>query len=140
MTTGHEIALGLRAAYLTMHRRTQTLLSEFGVTPFQYVVLSVLCAEDGVTQRELTERASSDASTISATLLLLERDGILVRESHEKDGRAWKVTVTSKGRKVYLKLSDSLRPLQELLLSAVGLGEAESFVANLNSVASEMSR
>lgn len=140
MTTGHDIALGLRAAYLTMHRQTQSLLSEFGFTPFQYVVLSVLCTEDGVTQRELTERASSDANTISATLLLLERDGILVRESHDKDRRAWKVTVTSNGRKVYSKLSANLKPLQEMILSSVGVDAAESFVANLNRLANTMSR
>ena len=131
MATGHDIAIGLRAAYMTMHRQTQSLLSEFGVTPLQYVLLAALCAEDGITQKELSARASSDANTVRATLQLLERDGMVVRESHEKDRRAWKVMMTAKGRRTYAKLSAALKPLQEVLLSACGVQRAEAFLADL---------
>jgi hypothetical protein len=45
MTTGSEIARGLRAAYMLMHRQTQALLSGYDFTPVQYVLLALLNVE-----------------------------------------------------------------------------------------------
>ena len=60
MTTGHDLAMGLRAAYLLMHRQTNSFLAPFGMTADQFVLLSLLSDKDGITQQELTQRASSD--------------------------------------------------------------------------------
>jgi DNA-binding MarR family transcriptional regulator len=138
MTTGRDIARGLRTAYMLMHRQTQSLLSGYGFTPVQYVLLALLKIEDGITQQELTRRASSDPNTIRATLLLLERDGMVVRRSHKTDRRARRILLTEKGRRTYTKLSAALKPLQDALLSAFNAEEAENFVANLGHVAEAM--
>jgi DNA-binding MarR family transcriptional regulator len=110
--SGHELALALRAAYLTMHRRTDAALSEFGVTADQFVVLSALSESKPLTQRELAERTVSDHNTVRAMLVLLERRALVERRSHPTDGRARLVSLTRKGRTVYRALwnrSESLR-------------------------------
>jgi DNA-binding MarR family transcriptional regulator len=140
LMTGRDIARGLRTAYMLMHRQTQSLLSGYGFTPVQYVLLALLKIEDGITQQELTRRASSDPNTIRATLLLLERDGMVVRRSHKTDRRARTIVLTDKGRRTYTKLSAALKPLQDALLSAFNAEEAETFVASLNHVAEAMRR
>lgn len=140
MTDGHSIAIGLRTAYILMHRQTQSLLSKYDSTPLQYVLISVLCTEDGITQKELTERAASDANTVRATLVLLERKGVLVRKSHEGDRRARRITITTKGRRVYEQLSATLKPLQDVLMSTFSEEEAEVFVEHLNRIAEAVSR
>jgi DNA-binding MarR family transcriptional regulator len=134
MTNGRDIARGLRTAYVLMHRHTQSLLSEYDFTPFKYVLLALLSIEDGITQQELTRRASSDANTVRATLLLLERDGIVVRRSHKTDRRARKILVMDKGRRTYAKLSAALKPLQDALLSPFDAEEAETLAADLNRI------
>jgi len=46
------------------HRQSQSLLSGYNVTADQYVLLALLNIEDGITQQELTRRASSDPNTV----------------------------------------------------------------------------
>jgi DNA-binding MarR family transcriptional regulator len=138
MMSGRDIARGLRQAYMLMHRQTQSLLSDYGFTAVQYVLLALLKIEDGITQQELTRRASSDPNTVRATLLLLERDGLVVRRSHRMDRRARSIMLTDKGRRTYTKLSAALKPLQDALLSPFGAEEADTLVANLNQIVEAM--
>jgi DNA-binding MarR family transcriptional regulator len=123
---------------MLMHRQTQSLLSDYGFTAVQYVLLALLKIEDGITQQELTRRASSDPNTVRATLLLLERDGLVVRRSHRMDRRARSIMLTDKGRRTYTKLSAALKPLQDALLSPFGAEEADTLVANLNQIVEAM--
>ena len=125
---------------MLMHRQTQSLLSGYGFTAVQYVLLALLNNKDGVTQQELTRRASSDPNTVRATLLLLERDGMVVRRSHKTDRRARRILLTDKGRRTYSKLSAALKPLQDALLSPFSADEAETLVANLNHIVEAMRR
>src|SRR5262249_25509352 len=97
----------LRGAYLTFHRMANAHFEQFGVTADQFVVLTLLAEEDGVTQRELVERAFSDANTIGEMLTRLEKKKLVRRERHPQDGRARCVLLTPKGRKVQQQLWDS---------------------------------
>jgi len=128
MTSGHEIAMGLRAAYWAMHRQTQASLAPCGVTADQFVLLSLLADEDGITQQELVRRASSDANTIRAMLVLLESRGLLKRERHPTDRRARHVTLTRKGRQIYERLWARSEPLRERLLTAFRAEEVDTLV------------
>ena len=125
---------------MLMHRQTQSLLSGYGFTAVQYVLLAMLKIEDGITQQELTRRASSDPNTVRATLLLLERDGMVVRRSHKSDRRARRILLTDKGRRTYSKLSAALKPLQDALLTSFNAEEADSLVTNLNRIVEAMRR
>ena len=138
MTTGRDIARGLRQAYMLMHRQTQLLLSGDGFASVQYVLLALLKIEDGITQQELTRRASSDPNTVRATLLLLERDGMVVRRLHKTDRRARQILLTDKGRQTYSTLSAALKPLQDALLSPFNAKAAETLVDNLNHIVEAM--
>jgi len=128
MSIGHDVAMALRTAYWTMHRQTDSCLQPLGVTGNQFVLLSLLAREDGVTQQELVQRASSDPNTVRAMLVALEGKGLVLRKRHPTDGRAWSVTLSAKGRRIHEKLWAESEPLRELLLSAFRPGEAEMFL------------
>ena len=83
---GHELALALRVAYLTMHRRTEAVLVADGVTADQFVVLCALSESVSLTQRELVDRTASDHNTVRAMLVLLERHDLIERRPHPTDG------------------------------------------------------
>ena len=74
---GHILALGLRSAYLTFHRRANAVFARFKLTSDQFVLLTVLAEADGVTQGELMRRTNSDPNTISEMLGRLERRGLV---------------------------------------------------------------
>lgn len=138
MTSGHEVARALRAAYLALHRQTNACLARDGVTADQFVLLAALAEADAVTQQELVRRVSSDANTVRAMLLLLEGRGLVARQRHPADGRAWSVTLTAKGRQVFRKLWAHSDPLRARLLGAFGPGEAADLVGLLHRVAEAM--
>jgi DNA-binding MarR family transcriptional regulator len=138
MTTGKDIARGLKVAYALMHRQTQSLLLNHDMTADQYVLLALLCVEDGITQNELTARAASDPNTIRAMLVLLEGKGLVVRRSHETDRRARNVVITAKGRRLYTKLAKVLKPLQDALLSPFDEQEAKRLTEYFQRIAAAM--
>jgi DNA-binding MarR family transcriptional regulator len=97
----------LRGAYLTFHRMANAHFEPFGVTADQFVVLTLLAEEDGVTQRDLVEQAFSDANTIGEMLPRLEKKQFVRRKRHPQDGRARCVFLTPRGRKMQKQLWDS---------------------------------
>jgi DNA-binding MarR family transcriptional regulator len=113
----HELAMALRGAYLTLHRRTDAHLAKYGVTADQFVLLNLLAREGGVTQQTLVARASSDPNTVRTMLLLLEGRGFVTRKRHPVDGRAWSVSLTRKGRKIHRHLLAAGEPIRAQLVS-----------------------
>lgn len=138
MASGHDVAMGLRAAYWAMHRRTEACLAKHAVTADQFVLLALLAEEDGITQQELVRRASSDANTVRAMLMLLEGRGFVTRGRHPTDRRARSVTLTRKGRQAYGRLWASSDPLRQRLLDVVQPGEADTLVKFLAGISKAM--
>jgi DNA-binding MarR family transcriptional regulator len=135
MTSGHEIARALRAAYLALHRQTNDCLAKDGVTADQFVILSALADADAVTQQELVRRMSSDPNTVRAMLVLLEARGLVARKRHPSDRRARCVTVTAKGRRVFRRLWIKSEPVRARLLSACRPNETAILTGLLRRVA-----
>jgi DNA-binding MarR family transcriptional regulator len=131
---GHELAMALRAAYLTMHRRTDSLFLRSGVTADQFVVLAELSAGDALTQQELVSRTSSDPNTLRAMLVLLENRRLIARRPHPTDGRARSVSLTRKGSRAFQGLWRKSEALRIQLLAALGTDEASSLVAQLHRI------
>ena len=138
MKTGHDIAMALRAAYLSMHRQTNSHLAPSGMTADQFVLLALLSEQDGITQQQLAHRASSDPNTTRAMLVLLENRGLVKRRRHPTDGRAFRITLTRKGRNTYAKLSAAIRPLQNRLSSPFKDKEINMMIKSLGKVSEVM--
>lgn len=138
MSDGHTIAMVLRAAYLSMHRQADAFLSSHELTANQFVLLALLVEHDGVTQSDLVERASSDPNTIRPMLLALEDKGLLVRERHPDDGRAWLIRLTRKGRRTFEKVDADCEPFRQRLLSALVPGESRQLVDMLQRIVTVM--
>jgi DNA-binding MarR family transcriptional regulator len=121
------LGMRLRGAYLTLHRMANAHFEQFGVTADQFVVLTLLAEEDGVTQRDLVGQAFSDANTIGEMLPRLEKKQFVRRERHPKDGRARCVFLTPKGRKMQERLWVSWEGHLQEVDNAFRLEELEVF-------------
>ncbi len=138
MSTGHTVAMALRTAYWAMHRQADACLLPFGVTANQFVLLSLLAEQDGVTQQELVQRASSDPNTVRAMLVAMEEKGLVLRKHHPTDGRAWSVTLSAKGRRTYKKARSESEPFREALVAALRPGEPAVLLELLARIAEAM--
>jgi DNA-binding MarR family transcriptional regulator len=130
--------MALREAYLSMHRQTNACLSKSGVTADQFVCLVILNEQDGITQKELARRATSDPNTIRAMLVLLEKQGLVAREQHDHDRRAKLVRLTGKGRWVFKNMLFKVQPVRGNLLSAIGAKKEQTLFKLLKRVAEKM--
>lgn len=119
MHKGHELAMALRKAYLTFHRRVNTVTLSQGVTADQFVVLNVVAQEPGMKQVTIVERTASDENTVAAILKLLEKQQLIRRVVHARDGRARCVFLTAKGRRLQKRTARTLEPLRASLLSCM---------------------
>lgn len=136
MTTGRDLAIALRGAYLALHRRSDARFAPFGVTADQFVLLATLArGGEALTQRELARRMSSDPSTVRAMLILLSARGLVERDTHPADARARTVALTAKGLRVYRRLWRAGESIRQRMLGALGPGEAETLVRLLGQVA-----
>jgi DNA-binding MarR family transcriptional regulator len=128
MSAGRELPRLLRAAYFAMHRVSDAHFSRSGVTADQFVLLACLAEQDGITQKELARRASSDPSTIRAMLVLLEGRGLVARARHPDDTRARLVTLTAKGRRLAERLWKTSEPIRVQMLAGFSEVEARRLV------------
>lgn len=134
-----NIAMALRAAYLSLHRQTNLYLIKHNVTADQFVCLAILNEEDGITQRELSTRAMSDPNTISAMLVLLENQKLITREDHPGDKRAKKVFLTKKGTSILEELIKELKPVRDKMITALTENETVKTIDSLTKIINAMS-
>lgn len=136
MTTGHHLPMALRAAYLALHRRSDAAFARHGVTADQFVLLATLArGGHALTQRELARRISSDPSTVRAMLVLLERNGLVGRDTHPTDARARTVAITAAGERTLAELWAAGEPIRAGMLKALTPDEADTLVGLLTRVA-----
>jgi DNA-binding MarR family transcriptional regulator len=139
MTSGSDIAMALRAAYLALHRRSDAAFARHGLTADQFVLLASLARRGhALTQRELARRMSSDPSTVRAMLVLLERRGLVERDAHPTDARARTVALTAKGRRAFRTLWAAGEPIRAEMLAVLRPAEADTLVELLARVAAAL--
>ena len=138
MTNGSEIPIALRAAYLALHRRSEARFARYGVTADQFVLLATLARGNALTQRELGRRMSSDPSTVRAMLVLLEKRGLVERDTHPTDARARTVALTAEGKRTFRKLWTAGEPIRQRMIGVLSPDEADTLVGLLARVAESL--
>jgi MarR family transcriptional regulator for hemolysin len=74
---------------------------------------------EGVTQRELARAMNTDTSALVRLFVLLEKDGLVRRETDIQDRRANRVFMTPAGEKAFERFRDIASHLEEKLLKDV---------------------
>jgi DNA-binding MarR family transcriptional regulator len=97
---GYLTRITFRAFSRHMERKTLP----FGVSQGQWPFLRALWTEEGLTQRELSQRVAMREPTTVTALKTLERSGLIRRVPSRKDNRKVHVFLSAKGRRLKEKL------------------------------------
>jgi DNA-binding MarR family transcriptional regulator len=81
------------------HTRTAEALDSIGLTPVRFALLNVLGAREGAIQQQLSSDMGIDPSAMVKLIDELEGAGLAKRRRRPGDRRAWKVSITPKGRR-----------------------------------------
>lgn len=133
-----RLPLELRAAYMALHRCSDTQFAKYGVTADQFVLLATLARGHALTQRELASRMPSDPSTVRAMLVLLEERGLVMRDSHPTDGRARTVALTKSGVRKFRQVFKAGQSIRDQMVSSLSAAETRSLVNLLRHVSKSL--
>jgi DNA-binding MarR family transcriptional regulator len=138
MKAKDQLPLELRAAYLALHRSSDVQFAKLGVTADQFVLLATLARGDALTQRELAARMPSDPSTVRAMLVLLERRGLVSRDTHPTDARARTVALTAAGQRKFRQVFKAGQAVRDQMVSSLSETETRSLVRLLRRVSKSL--
>ena len=126
----------LRRAWYGLNKTFRRRIAHTGVTPDQFTAMRTLLEDEGegLTQSELTKRMASDPNTIASLVERMEKSGLLRRERHEKDRRAYRLLLKPAGKRKYEEVREIAVTLQTEILSALPKDKHEGFLIELAAV------
>jgi MarR family transcriptional regulator, organic hydroperoxide resistance regulator len=122
-----QLCFSVYGLYIAINRTYKPFMDELGLTYPQYLVMSALWEEDGMTVSGIGTRLSLESSSITPLVKRLEAMALVTRRRGTQDERQVFVDLTDTGRAV----RDKTGCLAEALANLSGMESSE--LDNLNS-------
>ena len=117
----------VRDAHRAFQRLLEQRIAPYGVTRGQWYFLRVLWTEDGLSQRELSQRVGMMEPTTVIALQSMERAGLVRRVRSASDKRRAQVWLTPKAQKLKGRLLPLAREITMQARAGVSKKEFEAF-------------
>ncbi len=128
----------LRDTYRAFTRALQLRIAPYGVTIGQWYFLRVLWDEDGLTQRELSQRVGMMEPTTVTALNGMEKKGLVRRMRNADDKRKVNVFLTEKGRDLRNTLLPHAIDLNVRAVAGISIEEVETLRRTLGAMKQNM--
>lgn len=123
--TFHPAAVGTWLSVVQAYNQCDALmarrLAALGVRTAEHEILANLLRDPGLTQQALAQRCFTAKSHVSTLLTALESRGWVLREAHEQDARAKRLSLTPEGERVALQTAT----VQAEVIAGMCDGESE---------------
>lgn len=106
-----QLCFSIYSAAIAINRAYKPMLDALGVTYTQYLAVSALWEQDGLSISAIADRLGLEPSTITPAVKRLEAAGFLSRRRSTADERLVEVFLTEKGKELHPKtacLTDTL--------------------------------
>lgn len=117
----------------------QKLMSH-GVHPGQIPVLKYLSDNSGCIQGEIAKALRIKPPTVTVTLKRLEKNGLIRKQSDEKDQRVTRIFLTEQGTKVYETMIQSYRYSVEKIMQDFSDEEQDQLTGFLDRICNNIDR
>jgi MarR family transcriptional regulator, organic hydroperoxide resistance regulator len=117
----------VRDAHRAFQHELEKRIARFGVTKGQWYFLRVLWIEDGLSQRELSERVGMMEPTTAIALRTMEKAGLIERSRSREDKRKTHVWLTPKAKRLRTRLLPVARGIVEDAEKGIPAGELQTF-------------
>ena len=101
----NQLCFRLYTASRLLTQAYHPLLSQYGLTYPQYLVLLVLWEKDGQPVNDIAKRLFLETNTVTPLLQRMEKQGLLTRAKGKKDARQMIVSLSWKGKSLQDKLT-----------------------------------
>ena len=101
----NQLCFRLYTASRLLTQAYNPLLSQYGLTYPQYLVLLVLWEKNEQPVNDIAKRLFLETNTVTPLLQRMEKEGLLIRTKGKKDARQMIVSLTWKGKSLQDKLT-----------------------------------
>jgi len=133
-STRESVGFVVREVWRSFARCLQPRIAREGVSIGMWFVLRMLWDEDGMSQRELSERVGINGPSMVTAINSMERAGLVKRVQHRTDRRKINIFLTERGR----KLKSKLWPMAAEVLTLGLSGLTPNQVKSLNKMLSQI--
>ncbi|AXF18474.1 MarR family winged helix-turn-helix transcriptional regulator [Paraburkholderia caledonica] len=121
----------LRQAARHITQMYERHLSTVGVTAAQFTILAKLARTPNLPILDLADAMVMERTTLVRAMKPLQRDGLVVAESAEHDGRTYLFSLTEKGEKTFDQAAIAWRAAQSEFEEKFGRDRAKALRAEL---------
>lgn len=123
-----SFGFAVRRAHRAFDRALQRRLAPHGIAPGFWYYLRALWDEDGLTQRELSDRTGVAENTTTAMIAAMMKDGLVTRTRAVDDKRKWRVALTPRGWSLREALFPYAAEVNDLAVADIGPADRELFL------------
>jgi DNA-binding MarR family transcriptional regulator len=116
----HHIGYLLRRAQLAVFGDFFQTFSDFGISPAQYSILTVIGRNPGLRQTEVADALGIKKTNFVAVIKDLEKRGTVLRTAMPTDKRSFALTLTPPGKSLLGKLHEAAQDHENRIRSAFG--------------------
>ncbi len=131
MKREYQVGFLLSRATWAMNNSVNRMLRENGLSDISvayFAVLQTLWENEGLNISDLGEKAQLEKSTMTSLIDRMESAGLVRREDHPTDRRAYRISLTSRGRELEEKLDEVVSRAYTYLTRGIPADELETAV------------
>lgn len=134
MASGDDVLAIFGSTVKALRARFDGLLRARGLRLGQYQLLRALWETDGLTPRELAERAGVEMPTVTRTVQRMVRDGFVRREAHPSDARSVRIMLAPKGQALESWAAELRRSVMQAALAGIAADDRARLVSTLDRI------
>ena len=106
----------------------------YNITREQWITLSVLTDEKGITQQELADKGFKNKASITSLIDHMEANNLVIRSSDKKDRRIKRIYLTKEGEDLYVKLTKSAYTVIDKAVKNIDENDLQKSIDILNKI------
>ena len=134
LPTSKSTGFLIRDTTMKLQKVLRANLQKHNISTAQWYLLRVLWDEEGLSQRELSDRVATTEPTTQSALLRMEKQGVIVRKKNENDKRANTIHLTKKGRNLETALVSYAVDVNKIATAGLTKSEIKSFQNLINKI------
>jgi len=131
----HRTALALKSALQRCFKE-----NGFEITAEQWAIICHLWEEEGLSQREIGEKAAKDKPNITRMLDALEKKRLIFRQPDPRDRRKFCVYLTKEGKQLHERLLPLAQTLREQVTRSLSQPEIDRIKESLSKINQNISQ
>ena len=129
-----SVGYQIRTTHRLLQRFLQAKIEPHGITLGMWYFLRALWHEDGLTQRELSNRVGTMEPTTLSAIMIMDKKGLVRRVRNADDRRKWHIHLTPKGRALKAKLLPLAREVVDTAVQNLSRGDVTQLLNGLAEV------